>query len=187
MLAWASLPSPKEVEHPPREQRGGAGIVRRQAGVGEQMLIARVEEQLGMRDGRDEGTGGVDIALAGEERIRVHAVNLHGQFRRPRRAELRDGDAGVEQQRAARARSGLGQALGRQHPERESGIDEPAGEIIGGPHPARDDLAKTDLIGVGHTVVEIVVDTAVVEVRRVDGMPGAGQPLSANAPLRSPG
>ncbi len=42
------------------------------------MLITGVEEQFRVRGRLDEGTGGIDVALADEDRIGIHAVDCTG-------------------------------------------------------------------------------------------------------------
>jgi hypothetical protein len=44
----------EELEHAPGHQDGRVGVVRRQAGVGEQVLLAGVGEEFGLLDGFDE-------------------------------------------------------------------------------------------------------------------------------------
>jgi hypothetical protein len=53
----------EEVEDPAGEKRGGLGVIRRQRTVGEVVLIARVEEQLRVVEGRDDLSGGVEVSL----------------------------------------------------------------------------------------------------------------------------
>ena len=79
-----------------REQCGGIGVVGRQRAVGEVVLVAGVEEQLRVFGLPGELTGGVDVALAGEDRVGVHPVHLHRHARGPG-AERGDRDAGIEQ------------------------------------------------------------------------------------------
>ena len=88
------------------------------------MLVAGVEEQLRLVGRRDQLPGGVEIAvLLGEERVGVHAVHLHGDAVRPPLAELRDREAGVEQQRATGVRAGLRELLGGHDSQGEPAVD----------------------------------------------------------------
>ena len=70
------------------------------------MLVAWVQEQLRVVDRGDDLARRLDVALADEDRIGVHAVDLdrHSLRPRPERPLPADRDAGVEEQRSARAR-----------------------------------------------------------------------------------
>src|SRR5580700_8104264 len=165
----------EEVEHAPGEQCGGIGIIGRQRAVGEVVLVAGVEEQLRVLGLLDELTGGVDIALAGEDRVGVHPVYLRWHPHGPG-AERGDRDTGIEQQRPARSRPCLRQLLGREHAEREPGIYQVAWQPLYGPGPARDHLVgKADLPGISHPVLEGGEGPALEQVGRVHGVAGVAQ------------
>ncbi len=113
------LDAVEEAEHPMVDLLCGLFVVGRQAAVGEQVTVARVEEQLGIRRRLDERAGGVHVALPGEEGICVHAVDLDRGVRGPGAAELRDRDACLEQRNGSRTRAGtlaLCTAIGRYGP-----------------------------------------------------------------------
>ena len=61
----------EELEDAPGEQLGRVRVVRRQARVGDVVLIPGVEEELRVLCLLDEGPGGVEVALVDEERIRA--------------------------------------------------------------------------------------------------------------------
>src|SRR5947209_13389205 len=81
----------------------------------------------------------------------------------------------MEEQRPSRPRAGLGQVLRRQHPKRETGIDEPAGKLVSSTHAPLDHLAEADLLGERHTLIEGVERTAAVQVRSVHVVAGSTQ------------
>src|SRR5215210_1511734 len=74
----------EKLENSAREQRGRRRVVRRQGAVGEVVLIARVQEQLGVRNGGSDLARGVDVALTREDRVVLHAVDLYGDALGPR-------------------------------------------------------------------------------------------------------
>src|SRR6266853_6593897 len=78
----------EKLENALPEQRRGAGAVRRQAGVGEVVLVARVEKELRVLGRLDDRASGVDVALPDEVRIRIHAMDLHRHIRWPGRSEF---------------------------------------------------------------------------------------------------
>ncbi len=89
----------EEVERPPVQRSGGfRGRGRAEA------LVPGVQEQLRAGRPRDEPVGGV--AILGEERIGLQAVDPHRYALRPGGAELRAGDAGVDRERALGVRPG---------------------------------------------------------------------------------
>ena len=88
----ASADSRQEVEHALREELGRLGVVARQAGVREVVLIAGVEEELCVVGRLDELAGGIHVAFLHEDRIRVRPVDLRRKTGRPC-AELGDGQA----------------------------------------------------------------------------------------------
>jgi predicted DNA-binding transcriptional regulator YafY len=105
--ASQALPeSVQEAQRALQHQRRGVGVVGRQRAVGEQVLVARVDEQLGQLrpDDLDQLAGGVDVALKPEERVLVGAVDLHRDTLRPRpeRPLASDRDARLVQQCPAR-------------------------------------------------------------------------------------
>jgi hypothetical protein len=77
--------------------------------------VARVDEQLGELgpDRLDQLAGGIEVAPLPEERVLVHAVDLHRDAVRPRSEGPLSGDreAALVEERSARARSGLGEPL----------------------------------------------------------------------------
>src|ERR687897_889778 len=87
----------EEGQHTFCEQRCGVFVVRRQAGVGEQVLLAGIEEQFGVRGRRDQSAGCVEVAFVDEELVGIHPVNLDRDSRWPCTAELGGRYAGVEQ------------------------------------------------------------------------------------------
>jgi hypothetical protein len=135
------------------------------------VLIARVEEEVGGLGRAGELAGGVDVALAGEDRVVLHAVDLHRDARRPGAEEL-GRHACVEEQRAARAGAGLGELLRRQDAEREPGVDDLVRERLGGAGATGDDLVgEAELPGVRHPVLDGREGASVEEIRRMDGVP----------------
>jgi len=74
------------------------------------VLVAGVEEQLGIIGRSDELSGRVEL-VADEVRVVVHSVDLHRYTGGPGRSELRWLHTPVEHQHSARSRSGLGQHL----------------------------------------------------------------------------
>src|ERR1700749_2792544 len=118
----------QELQRAADDQRGGARVVARQRAVGEQVLVTRVGEQLG-KLGTDDGhqfAGGLKVALVGEVRVVVHAVDLHRDPVWPQ-AEgpvFGERDARLVQERAARARCGLREALGGGATEGEAAVDQ---------------------------------------------------------------
>jgi hypothetical protein len=66
--------------------------------------------------------------------------------------------------------------LRRQDTERESRVDELAGQLARRARAAVDDLAgKTELLGIGHTFVDRSERAAVIEIGRVHGVAGRSQ------------
>jgi hypothetical protein len=96
------------------------------------MVAARVEEELAIARRFDNHPRRFNVTFSDEERIPIHAVDLHPHILWPARAELRQWDTRVEEECSPRSGSGLSQLLGRQHPEREASIDDLGGEIFGG-------------------------------------------------------
>ena len=112
----------EERQHALGQRRCGRGVVRRQRRVGEEVLVTRVEEQLGPVGRGDQGAGGLEIL--GEERVGLLAVHLHRDALGPRVSELRDRETGVHQHGAPGAGPGLRELLGGHHPEGEAGVDQ---------------------------------------------------------------
>ena len=132
------------------------------------MLVAGVDEQLGLVRRRDELAGGVDVALAREVRVLVHAVDLHRHARRPGRPELRDGQARIEEQRPPGAGASLRQLLRRHHAERETGVDELVGELVRRPLSALDNLLDDGKVSPGGKFL-IKLDVEGVEIEAIKG------------------
>ena len=126
------------------EQPGGTLVVRGEADVGEQVPVAGVEEEFGVRGSGHQFAGGFEVTFAGEERIGVHPMDLDRHIGRPARRIRRPG-ARVEEQRTARARPGLGELLRGHDAEREPAVDQFGGEVVGRTHAALDDLVRTPL------------------------------------------
>ena len=166
----------EEAEHALHEQPRGGLVVVGQAGVGEQVLVARVEEQLRGIGHLDQLTGGVEVALRDEQLVGVHRMDLDRGVVRPGAPELGDRDTGMKQQGALRARPGLGQHLRGQHPEREPGVDDLVRQALGGGPAALDDRVESDLPGVGDAVRQGAEGLALVEV-------GHGHPVAGAAEL----
>src|SRR6266481_6317648 len=93
-----SARSSQEREHALREQRRSGRVIAWRTTVGEQVLIARVEEQLRVAGGLDE-LASVRQVLLGEEGVRVHPVDLHGYPVGPAVTKLRGRQAGIAEDR----------------------------------------------------------------------------------------
>jgi hypothetical protein len=117
--------------------------------------------------------GGVDVPVADEERVRLHRVHLDRYAICPGGAELRDRDAGVDQQRPLRPLSCLRQALRRHHAEREAGVDQGGRQLLGRPDIALDQRSEPDPTGVAHPFLQGGEGATVVQVWRVNGVAGA--------------
>ena len=78
----------EERQHALGQRRGGRGVVRGQRGVGEEVLLTRVKEQLGPVGRVDQGARSLEIL--GEERVGLLAVHLHRNALGPRIPELLD-------------------------------------------------------------------------------------------------
>ena len=135
------------------------------------MPVAGIDEQLGLAGRLYQCPGRVEVALVGEERVGVHAVNLYGHALRPCFPELRNRDAGIEQQCSLGPGAGLGQLLCWKHPHREAGIHEVAGKFFGGMYPSLHQVAEADFPGVGHARLDASEGLAPEEVWSVDGVP----------------
>ena len=104
-------------------------------------------------------------------------MDLERNALRPPVPELRGGESGAEEQGAASATPCLGEQLRRHHAEREPCVDELVRELLGGEPPTLHDRVETDLLRVADALVEVVERLAVVQVRRVDGVPDGSQVL----------
>ena len=112
----------------------------------------------------------VEVALAGEELVAVHAVNLHGHAVGPAVGECVDGRARLEEDGAGCARTGQGEALCRHHAERDAGVHQPGRQPGHCLAPALDDLVEADLLEVFDAGLERREDGPVVQVRGGDGV-----------------
>ena len=74
----------------------------------------------------------------------------------------------MEEQRALRARTCLGELLGRHDPEGEAGVDELRRQPFGGGDAALEQRTEAQLLGVGNAVVELGERLAVVQIGGVD-------------------
>src|SRR5215813_9090799 len=73
------LAGAEEVEDALGEEGGGVWVVGGERAVGEVVLVAGVEEQLGVLGLADQLAGGVDVAFAGKDGVGVHPVDLRRQ------------------------------------------------------------------------------------------------------------
>src|SRR4029078_432389 len=103
----------EELQHALCHELRGRRVVRGQRAVREVMLVAGVEEELRAVDLVHELAGGVDAALADEDRVVVHAVDLDRNAVRPgpERPVAADRDRRVEEQGPACSRPRLGELL----------------------------------------------------------------------------
>ena len=122
----------EERERPLGEQLRRALVVAREARVGEVVLVAGVEEELRVLGCLDQLASRVDVALADEDRVLVHPVDLRRNAVRPRSAEVRERDARVVEERPARSSAGLSELLRRDDAEGEPRVDELGGELVRG-------------------------------------------------------
>jgi hypothetical protein len=137
------------------------------------MLHTRVEEQLGPFVRLDEGARGLEVLE--EERVGVLAVHLHRNVRRPGLPELGDWEAGVHEQGAAGAGTGLRELLGDHHPEGEAGVYDVGADSLGGGYAALGEGAKACFAGEGQPLLDRVERAAVEQVGCVDGVPALPQ------------
>ena len=149
------------------------------------MPVARVDEHLAQLgpDGRDQPAGGVEVALEPEERVLLHAVDLHRDAGRPRPDSPLAGDrqARLVEQRAARARPGLGQPLGDGDAAGEAGVHEALGQVGDDPADLPAERLVPDLLGEPEALVEGRRPLAVEQVRGVDGVPAGAQLIGEGA------
>jgi hypothetical protein len=69
----------------------------------------------------------------------------------------------------------LGEHLGRKHSQREADVEDLGGQTFRCSRASLDDHAEPDLLGVGDPVVELRERLALVQIRRVDRVPGGPQ------------
>src|SRR5262249_9157420 len=143
------------------------------------MLVTGVDEELGQLwpDCLYQFPRGVDVTFDREERILVHAVDLDWDLVGPRTEGpfAGDRDAGLVEQRAARARPGLGESLRRGCAEREAGVHKVRGQVRNGAVGARAEFLVADAGGERDAVVDGRRPRAIEQVRRVDAMPAGPQ------------
>src|SRR5690606_4650595 len=120
------------------------------------VLISRIQEQLGVLCLRHNFTRGIDVALAHENRVSVHAVNLHRYVLRPRSEGplAADRQTGIEKQSPASASARLCQLLGGKHAEREARIDEFGGQSIGDANALLPEIIESRLFDIGEALFE---------------------------------
>ncbi len=173
----------QELEHSPGEQRGRIRVVRRERAVGEVVLVAGVQEELRVLDLLHDLAGGVDVALADEDRVVVHAVDLDRDAVRPGSEGplAADREAGVEEQGSAGSGPCLCELLRRQHAEREPGVDELGRQFVGDADAALPHLVESDLTDVGETLVDALERASVEQVRRVHDVAGGPQVVGERA------
>jgi hypothetical protein len=134
--------------------------------------IAGIEEQFrGLAAGRELATR-VEIALL-SPLVALRDVNLHGYVLRPGIAKLGRWQAGMKEQGAPGAGARLGQLLRRHHTQREPGMDDLAGQPIGGTQTPLEDGVEADLPGIANPVGELVEGLAVVEVGDMHDVSGS--------------
>ena len=153
-----------------QQQRGRVSVKGRKAAISKQMLVARIEKQLGAIHGCHECASSVEVAIADEDRIEFHRMDLDGHVRRPRRPEVGQRHARMKQQRTTSARACLCQLLRRHHAHREAGVDNGGAQLPGGANATLDDLRKAELFGVRDAVLEAVELTPIEKVRCTDSM-----------------
>jgi hypothetical protein len=140
------------------------------------VLFAGVDEQLGLAGAVGQLSGCVEVTFLGEERVLLHPVHLHRNPVRPGVAELRHGQARMEQQRAAHAGAGLGKLLRRHHAQGEPGVDQPVTpDLLRRVEPALQDRPEPGLLRVGDAGIEVVERVALVQVGDVDGVTSGAQ------------
>src|SRR4029453_16239091 len=164
----------EEREYSFAEQRGAVRVVVGRAVVGEEVLVARVEEQL--RAGRlSELTGPGKGFL--RPLVVFHHVNVERAALWPAALELRRRQGGVEKESSLGTRPGLRQRLRRHDAEREAAVHELVREILGCGAPALEDRAEADLTGVRDAVVDRVEGLALKEIGRVDDVARGSKPV----------
>jgi hypothetical protein len=142
--------------------------------VGEVMLVAGVEEELRVLDLLDDLASSLDVALADEDRVVGHAVDLDGDTVGPgsERPLAADRDTRVEEQRAAGAGTCLGQLLRHHLAEREPGVHQLVGQVGGGSFAPLDHLLHPGRLDEGHTLVDRIERPPVEKVGCVHCVPG---------------
>lgn len=137
------------------------------------MLVARVEEQLGVVGGGGQLARGREVLL--EELVTLLAVDLHRYAGGPRSAERGDRDARVHEQGAAGTRAGLRQLLGDHHAEGEPGVDQAGAQLVGRRRSPLADRVEPGVLGEPEALLDAGEGAAVEQVGRVDGVAGAAQ------------
>src|SRR6266545_2956260 len=153
-LLLVGLERVKERQYALGEQCRSGGVVRRERGVGEEMLLPRVEEQLGLFGRVDEGSRGLEVL--GEERVGVLAMHLRWDAIGPRVPELRDWETRGHEQGAAGAGPRLRELLGDHDPEREASVDGLGADPLGGGQPALGKRAEAGFAREGHALLDRV-------------------------------
>src|SRR5581483_9540557 len=128
---------------------------------------------------------GVDVALANEDRVLVHAVDLDGDTLgpRPKCPGAADRQARVEEQRAAGSGPRLRELLRRQNAEREPGVDEVRRQLVGGTDAALAQFVESGPADIGKSLVDGREYASTEQVGGVDRMAGrakiVGEPAHA--------
>jgi hypothetical protein len=138
------------------------------------VLRARVDEEVGAVHGGGELSCELDVVVAIEDvQLQPHAV---GPRRRPVVAPSAERERGVAEDRAVRAGPCLCERLGRQHPERETDVDDLARQrphgVTGAPDHGR---RAAELLRVRHPFLDRLERPTVEEVGRVHGVTGLAQ------------
>lgn len=134
------------------------------------MLVARVKKQFGPGRRRCECPSRIEIAIADENRVELHRVDLHTHVQGPRRSKVSQRHAGVKQQRTAGPKACLCQLLRGHDAHREAGIDDLSAQRLRGANATVDDLCEADLSGVCNALLEAVESAAIEQIRRVYSM-----------------
>src|SRR5438105_10018893 len=169
----------EELQHSLGQQRGRVRVVGGQRVVGEIVLVAGVEEQLGVVHLLDDLARRLHVSLADEDRVIVHAVDLDGDAIWPGSEGplAADGDGRVEEERASRSGPGLGQLLRDHLTEREPGIHEVLRQVVRGAFALLDHLVHAAGLYVGHSLVDAPEGATLEQVRRVHGVARMSQIL----------
>ena len=155
----------QERENALLHQRCGHLVVVTEAAVRKKVPLTRVEVELRALHLVDQlaRSGGILF----EPLVAIHRVDLDGDAVGPA-PELGRREARVEEQRALRAGTRLGELLGRHDPEGEAGVDELRRESFGGADAALEQRSESDLLRVGDPIVQLRKGVPVVHVRRMD-------------------
>ena len=129
----------------------------------------------------DERTGRVEVTLAGEERVFVHAVDLHGYAGRPgpKPLELRDGGTKDSRNRAPWAPARVWVSLCAGRTRGRTRCTPALGEVVCGRRRAAH--RRLDRPSVREALLERGERLAVVQVRRVHGVPTGPQVVGERA------